>query len=373
MSCNNSAKNNKPSQEKNNLGLSVLEQGFGSIGSDSVALYVLKNESGMSVEITNYGGIITKIITPDRNGEFADIVLGYDSLAQYVEKTPYFGAFVGRYANRIAKGTFTLNGKSYQLETNNGPNALHGGEIGLDKKIWKAESFKTDQTVGLELSILSHDNEEGYPGNLSVQIKYELNNQNELRINYSAETDKSTVVNFTNHSYFNLLGADQGSIIDHVLQINADSFTPVDETSIPTGEIRAVGNTPFDFNLPMRIGERIEQTENDQINIGNGYDHNFVLRKSRAQLELAARVEEPTKGRVLEVLTTEPGVQLYTANYLGKKFKGKKGKAYASRDAFCLETQHFPDSPNQPHFPTTVLNPNEMYMSTTVFRFSVKK
>ena len=370
--CNDMEKK-EPLPNSSSSKLTISEMNYGEIQNQSISLFQLKNENSMTVNITNYGGIITQILVPDKNGNMEDVVLGYDSLAHYVEKTPYFGAFLGRYANRIAKGKFSLNGKSYQLAINNGVNALHGGVQGFDKKIWKATSFENTKSVGVLLSGVSPDGEEGYPGNLKVTVKYELNNQNELHINYAAETDQTTVVNFTNHTYFNLKGADQGSITDHIITINADSFTPVDATSIPTGEIRSVKNTPFDFLQPTRIGDRINDTNNPQIKIGNGYDHNFILNRKEEKLSLAASVYEPSTGRVLEVLTTEPAVQFYTGNYLGKKFIGKKGKTYASRDGFCLETQHYPDAPNQPDFPSTVLKPEEKFESSTVFKFYVKE
>jgi len=358
-------------QSKNEL--SIAQEIYGTIENRNVTLFKLKNKNGMIVNITNYGGIITKMFVPDKNGKMDDVVLGYDSLSQYIDKTPYFGAFLGRYANRIANGKFHLNGKTYQLAVNNGPNTLHGGMYGFDKKIWQANSFKTDSSVGVALRRISNDGEEGYPGNLSIEVKYTLNNQNELHIESYAQTDQTTVINVTNHSYFNLGGAESGSIKDHVLTINADSFTPVDHTLIPTGEIRSVKNTPFDFNQATPIGDRIDDLSNQQIKIGNGYDHNFVLNENDHKLSLAASVLDPKSGRFLEVLTTEPGLQLYTANYLGGKFIGKNGKAYASREAFCLETQHYPDSPNRADFPTTVLNPDEKFESSTVFRLSVKK
>ena len=313
-------------QDQQLNGLTIQKSEYGLLEGKPVFLFQLRNKNGMSAEVTNYGGIITKLFVPNKNGIAEDVVLGYDSLTQYVEKTPYFGAFLGRYANRIANGKFSLNGKNYQLAINNGVNTLHGGKIGFDKKLWNAESFKTEKTVGVILNGNSSDGEEGYPGNLIVSIKYELNNQNELHINYTAETDQPTVVNFTNHSYINLKGADKGSITDHIIKINADSFTPVDDSSIPTGEIRSVKNTPFDFTQPTRIGDRINQTDNQQIKIGNGYDHNFILNKKKKELSLAATVFEPISGRVLEVFTTEPAVQFYTGNYLGKKFIGKKGQ-----------------------------------------------
>lgn len=345
---------------------------YGKIGEEKIQLFTLKNNNNTSVKLTNYGGIITAIECVDKNGKLDDIVLGYDSLEQYVGKTPYFGAIIGRYANRIAGGKFSIDDNEYQLATNNGTNALHGGLKGFDKQIWQAESFENEEKVGVKLSRTSPDGEEGFPGSLNIEVTYTLYNNDELHIDFNALTDKPTVINLCNHSYFNLKGADSGSITDHILQINAEQFTPLDKASVPTGELRSVENTPFDFRQAKPIGKNINASENKQIKIGNGYDHNFVLNKKVNELTLAATVYEPTTGRVLEVLTTEPGVQLYTANYLDGEFKGKKGHVYQSRDAFCLETQHFPNSPNQADFPSTILHPKEQFTSKTIFRFSVK-
>jgi len=360
-------------KEQGGNGLSISEKNYGFIGDQGVTLFQLENKDSMLLELTNYGGIITKIIVPDKNGNLDDVVLGYDDLAQYIDNTAYFGALVGRFANRIAHGEFTLNDQVFKLETNNGPNALHGGTTGFDKKIWTAASFKSENGVGVKLHGVSKNEEEGYPGNLQVTVTYTLNIENELHIGFHAETDQSTVVNFTNHSYFNLKGSDIGSITNHIVQINASTFTPVDETSIPTGEIRSVSNTPFDFRKPLPIGKRINNISNSQIKISNGYDHNFILDRKEDGLQSAATVYEPSDGRVLEVLTTQPGMQFYTANYLDGKFKGKNNHVYSSRDAFCLETQHYPDAPNQADFPSTVLNLGEKFKSTTVYKFSVRK
>jgi len=353
-----------------------------------VQLYTLTNGNGMSVRITNYGGIITELWVPDRDGTLANVVLGFDSIADYEEKSPYFGCITGRYANRIAGGKFTLDGTEYTLAINNGPNHLHGGRKGFDKQVWEAETFETADAAGLKLRYVSKDGEEDYPGNLHVTVIYTLTNGNELKIDYKATTDKPTVVNLTNHSYFNLAGHAAGTdaMLAHEMMINADSFTPVaDANSIPTGEFRPVKDTPLGFTTPIAIGRRIED-DCPQLKFGNGYDHNFVLNKSKSvipseaeepvkkvprsgSLLLAARVVEPASGRIMEVLTTEPGVQFYSANYLDG-FTGKGGVTYPRRSAFCLETQHYPDSPNKPDFPTTTLRPGELFGSTTIFKFS---
>ena len=336
-----------------------------------IDIYTLKNRNGLQVEITTYGGAVVTIRTPDRQGRMADIVLGYGDAGGYVSDVSYFGALIGRYANRIARGRFTLNGVEYQLPQNNGVNHLHGGVRGFHKVVWQAREQKRADGVALELTYLSKDKDEGYPGNLAVTATYVLTNANELRIEYSATTDKETVINLTHHSYFNLAGAGTGDILGHVLTINADRFTPVDDTLIPTGELRAVKGTPFDFNRATAIGSRINQAE-QQLVFGKGYDHNFVLNKKGRELSLAATVYEPTSGRALEMWTTEPGVQLYSGNFLDK-VPGKAGQVYNFRGGFCLEAQHFPDSPNQPAFPSTVLKPAERYTQTTVYKFMVRR
>jgi aldose 1-epimerase len=334
-----------------------------------VYLYTLSNKKGVEAKVTNYGATLVSLKTPDRTGALADIVLGFDSLAEYLAPNPFFGATVGRYANRIGNARFTLNAVEYPLEKNNGANSLHGGSRGLDKRVWTARTLPDG---GLELTYLSPAGESGYPGNLKVTVSYHLTDANELRIDYVASSDKDTVVNFTNHSYFNLKGAGAGDILGHLVQLNADRFTPVDSGLIPTGELRPVEGTPFDFRKPTAVGSRIDR-EDEQLRIGRGYDHNFVINRGTktpaARLVEAARVTEPESGRVLEVLTTEPGVQFYTANNLGT-VKGKAGKVYGRRSALCLETQHFPDSPNKPNFPSTVLKRGQTFRSATVFRFS---
>ncbi len=335
----------------------------------AVDLFVLSNNNGMEVSITNYGGIVTDLTAPDRSGTFADVVLGFDDLAGYLAGHPYFGAIVGRYGNRIAKGAFVIDGRRYSLATNNKGNHLHGGRAGFDKALWRA--IPRSNSAQLELTHTSGDGDEGYPGRLEVAVTYTLSDANELRIDYHATTDKPTHVNLTNHSYFNLSGFDGGNILGHRVFINADRFTPVNSRLIPTGELRRVGGTPMDFRRPTSIGARIED-QDEQLVFGCGFDHNWVLDKKEGALDLAARVEEPASGRVLEVLTTEPGVQFYTANFLDGSVVGKEGVAFGRRSAFCLETQHFPDSPNKVDFPTTLLRPDEVYETTTVYRFSAR-
>lgn len=341
---------------------------------DSIKLYTLQNELGTTVKITNYGAIVTSIITADRNGKYADIALGYNSVEEYMNAVdrPYFGAVVGRYGNRIAKGTFKLNGETYTLATNNGPNHLHGGIIGFDKVVWNARPISGKGFTGLELTYRAKDREEGYPGNLQCKVVYKLNISNELVIQYTATTDKATPVNLTNHTYFNLAGEGSGTILDHQLSINADHYTPVDETLIPTGEIAPVKGTPFDFTTAKTIGRDVGQ-DNEQLKFGLGYDHNFVLNKPKqaGEMTLAATVLEPVSGRFMEVLTQEPGVQFYCGNFLDGRLKGKSGKPYVHRGGFCLETQHYPDSPNKKSFPTTILQPGETYNTQTIYRFSV--
>jgi len=334
-----------------------------------VQLFRLTNSNGVEVAITNYGGIVVSLKVPDRAGKLADVVLGFDTLEGYLKGHPYFGALVGRYGNRIAKGRFKLNGVEYKLAQNNGENALHGGLKGFDKMVWKAAPRESPEGASLELSYVSKDGEEGFPGNLTTTVVYTLTAANELRIDYTATTDKDTVLNLTNHSYFNLAGQGEGDVLGHEIMLNADRFTPVDSGLIPTSELRPVKGTPLDFTQPMAIGARINAAD-EQIKLGGGYDHNFVLNSGGGSLSLAARVREPGSGRVMEVLTTEPGVQLYTGNFLDGTLTGKGGKVYQRRYGFCLETQHFPDSPNQPTFPSCVLKAGGRYQSTTVYRFA---
>jgi aldose 1-epimerase len=340
-----------------------------------VDLYTLTNKHGMEVAISTYGATLQSLKVPDNKGKLDDIVLGYASLDGYIIDKAYFGATVGRYGNRIANGKFQLNGVTYTLPKNdNGQNTLHGGIKGFNKKVWTAKEISTPAAEALELTYLSKDGEEGFPGNLSVKVTYTVPAaRNEIRIDYQATTDKDTVVNLTNHSYFNLAGQGSGDILQHQLTIHAARFTPVDKWLIPTGELKEVKGTPFDFNQPTAIGARIEQ-DDEQLKLGKGYDHNWVLDKTGTpdSLFLAAEAYDPQSGRVLDVLTSEPGVQFYTGNFLDGSVTGKEGKVYKRRYAFCLETQHFPDSPNHPDFPSTELKPGKQYRTTTVFRFAVK-
>lgn len=339
--------------------------------SDSSHLYVLKNLHGMEVQLASYGARITSIKVPDRSGKFADVVLGYEKIEAYktAVKKPFFGSILGRYAGRIAKGRFTLDDKTYQLACNNGPNHSHGGVVGFDKVEWSAQPIEN----GVRFTRLSPDGEEGYPGNLSAAVTYTLTEDNQLVIDYRATTDKPTPVNLSNHSYFNLAGEGSSTVLDHELMINADAMTLIDDTSLPTGEIAAVTGTPFDFRQPEKVGRDIDQAH-PQLIKGKGYDHNFVLNKDRVgKLTQAATLYEPASGRYLEVLTTEPGVQLYTANFLDGILIGKSGRPYLKRSALCLETQHFPNSPNQPNFPSTILRPGEVYATQTIFRFSTRQ
>lgn len=331
-----------------------------------VQIYTLINAKGVEAKITNYGGIIVSLKTPDRNGVMEDIVLGFDSLSGYLSNPgPHFGALIGRYANRIGHAQFVLNGVEYRLEKNDGGNSLHGGTHGFDKVVWTPRELADG---GLELTYSSKDGEGGYPGNLRVSATYHLTDADELRIDYTADTDKDTVLNLTNHAYFNLKGAGVGDILGHVVSLQAERFTPVDAGLIPTGELRDVSGTAFDFRKPTAIGVRIEQSD-EQLRLGKGYDHNWVLDKRGDEQVLAARVEEPSTGRALEVYTTQPGIQFYTGNFLDGTIRGKGGKVYGRRFGFCLETQHFPDSPNKLKFPTTVLKPGQRFRSTTVYRF----
>jgi aldose 1-epimerase len=336
-----------------------------------LSLYTLQSPSGMKVTITNFGGVITTIQVPDRTGKMGDVVLGYENSAPYLTKETnnYFGALVGRYGNRLAHGKFTIDGHDYQVPINDGPNALHGGPVGFNSKVWDAKDVSSGSTPILELHYKSPDGEMGFPGNLDATVRYTLD-KNSLHIDYAATTDKATVLNLTNHSYFNLAGAGAKSVLDHKVMIAADRFTPVDETLIPTGALEPVAGTPLDFRKAMPIGARID-TPDEQIKRGKGYDHNYVLNAAGDIRKLAARVEEPTSGRILEVFTDQPGLQFYSGNFLTGTSKGIGG-VYERRSAFCMETQHFPDSPNHPSFPTTLLKPGQKFHSTTIFRFSAK-
>jgi aldose 1-epimerase len=353
--------------------LAVTRSPFGVLANgDSVHVFTLTNANGIEVRALDYGGVIQSIRTPDRDGKFADIVLGFDTLDTYVKDSPYFGAIVGRFANRIAKGRFTLDGNTYTLAINNGPNALHGGLVGFDKVVWNAESVITDSTVGVRWTHTSLDGDQGYPGTLAVRVTYALNDANELTIEYEATTNKPTIINLTNHCYFNLAGAGHGDVLGHLMMIDADSITPIDSTMIPTGAVEAVAGTPFDFRAPMAIGLHIDD-ENQQLRFAGGYDHNFVLdRKDSTRLVHAARVVEPTTGRTLDAYTTEPGVQFYTGNFLDGTFGGIGG-VYRSRYGFTLETQHYPDSPHHADFPSVVLKPGQHFRSETIFKFGAEK
>src|SRR5256885_5568493 len=338
----------------------------------AVDLYVLKNKNGVEADVITYGATLVSLQAPDRSGKMADVVLGYKDLDGYVNDKAYLGTTVGRYANRIANGKFTLNGKTYEVPKNNGNNSLHGGLKGFNKKIWTAHETTSANGPAVRFSYLSKDGEEGYPGNLKVDVTYSLSNNNELRIEYSATTDKDTVVNLTNHAYFNLAGEGSGDILGHELTLHADRFTPINEGLIPTGELRAVKGSPFDFTTATAIGARIEQ-DDEQLKFGKGYDHNWVLNGSRHSTPvLAAEAHDPKSGRVLQVLTTEPGIQFYSGNFLDGSAHGKGGKAYERRSAFCLETQHFPDSPNHPNFPSTELRPGQRFHSVTIYKFSAR-
>ncbi len=339
---------------------------------EDACLYTLSNQNGVQADITNYGGAIVNLLVPDRAGKLADVVLGYETLAGYETDRAYFGAIIGRFANRIAHGRFTLNGVTCTLPCNNGDNSLHGGAIGFNKRLWTAKETSSNGAPALELTYLSPDGEEGYPGNLSAKVVYTLTGQNELKIDYSATTDKNTVVNLTNHSYFNLAGQGEGDILGHGLALHARHFTPVNADLIPTGEIRSVQGTPLDFTRMVTIGSRIS-ADDQQLKLAGGYDHNWIPnREGDRTLVLAAEVHEAGSGRVLQVFTSQPGVQFYSGNFLDGTIRGKQGKVYQRRYGFCLETQHYPDSPNHPDFPSTELQPGQYYRETTVFRFSAR-
>lgn len=340
---------------------------------ETVDLITLRSPSDIELDVSTYGGIVTRLLAPDRDGDLADIVLGHGGLEAYLAGSPYFGAIVGRYGNRIAAGRFTLDGADYALATNSGPNHLHGGDRGFDKVVWSAEPYSTDSEAGVVLTYVSPDGDEGYPGELTVRVTYALTTTGDLRIDYEATTDAPTIVNLTHHGYWNLAGHGAGDILGHELTVHADRFTPVDETLIPTGELRPVEDTPFDFREATAIGDRVE-ADDEQLTFGGAYDHNFVLHgwEDDGALKSAALLHDPVSGRKMEVLTTEPGLQFYSGNFLDGTDVGKGGVVYEHRSGLCLETQHFPDSPNQPDFPSTVLRPGETYRSTTVYRFSAE-
>ena len=337
----------------------------------NVDQYILKNRNGMEISAINYGGIITSWKSKDRDGNYRDIVLGFNNLSEYEAESPYFGAIIGRYGNRIAKGKFTLNEENYILAVNNDENHLHGGLKGFDKVIWDSKEVVDDSTASLVLSYVSNDMEEGYPGNLEVQVIYTLNNNDELSVKYEAFTDKTTIINLTQHSYFNLSADFNKNILDHDILINADSFLPVDSTLIPTGEIRNVGDTPFDFRTPKSVGEEINNA-NKQLMIGNGYDHCWVLNNQDQGLRFVASAYDSGTGRLLEVFSDQPGIQFYSGNFLDGTLQSKIGGTYDFRSGFCLETQHYPNSPNEKSFPSVTLSPREKYMTETIFKFSSK-
>jgi aldose 1-epimerase len=356
-------------KEKKNM---IPRKSFGEVEGEKVDIYTLKNANGMEAKITNYGGIVTSIRVPDKKGNLSDVVLGFNNLKDYLGNSSYFGAIIGRYANRIGNAKFSLNGIEYILVKNNWVNSLHGGVRGFDKVVWNAEPVTGEGSQSLKLNYMSKDGEEGFPGNMKVTVTYTLKDDNSLQIDYLATTDKTTVVNLTNHTYWNLAGEGSGNILAHQLMLNAGAFTPVDRGSIPTGEIRSVEGTPMDFRKPAAIGDRID-SDYEQLKFGNGYDHNWVINRGDTDRStLAATVYEPISGRYMEVYTTEPGIQFYSGNFLNENIIGKSGKGYGARSALCLETQHYPDSPNKPQFPTVVLKPGEQYRTTTIYKFSVK-
>lgn len=355
----------------NGQGPKITREPFGTLPDGrAVEQFTLRNANGIEIKAIGFGGIITSLRVPDRSGKLDDVVLGFDRLEPYLKNDPFFGAIIGRYGNRIAEGSFTLDGKTYTLAKNNGPNHLHGGVKGFDKVLWEVEPDAGRNA--LVFTRTSPDGEEGYPGNLRVRVTYTLTDANALTVDYVATTDKPTPVNLTQHSYFNLAGHAAGDILGHELTLNADRYTPVDDTLIPTGELAPVEGTPFDFRQPTAIGARID-AGHPQLNAAKGYDHNWVLNRAGDGLQVAARVHEPKSGRTLEVATMEPGIQFYSGNFLDGTLTGKGGAVYRHRTGFCLETQHFPDSPNQPNFPSTILRPGEEYRTRTVFTFGVAK
>jgi aldose 1-epimerase len=362
IGCNSGSK--PKTTEIENQKMKMEKSKFGKIQGEDVYLFKLSNSNGVKIEVTNYGGIVTSIVVPDRKGNFDDIVLGYDSLEGYLIESPYFGAIVGRYANRIDHGRFTLDGKDYQLSTNEGIHHLHGGETGFDKKIWQAEAILDDTSASVKLTYRSPDGEEGYPGNMDIKVVYTLTEDNKFQIEYTAQTDKPTPINLSHHSYFNLAGTSGKNILDHILIIDADRYTVVGDDLIPTGELRNVTNTNMDFRKPMKIGARIGLVD-------GGYDHNYVLNNA-GKFGKVAELYEPVTGRVMEVFTTEPGMQFYSGNFLEGSIVGEKGLVYQKHHGLCLETQHFPDSPNQPQFPNAILRPGETYKQLTIYKFGVK-
>ena len=364
--------NSEYGMSQNNI-VRISVDPFGTLADGrEVQLFTLQNANGMTVEIINLGGIIVSLSVADSSGNFADVTTGFDDPQIYVDGAGFAGAIVGRYANRIANGRFSIDGVEYMLAQNNGDNAIHGGIVGFDKKIWEPETFSSTTDSRLVLTTFSPDGEEGYPGRVDVTVSYTLNDENQLIIDYSASTDKATVINLTNHAYFNLEGHNAGSILDHEISINADRYTPVDNESIPTGEIVAVANSPLDFRRAKPIGQDIDSSH-EQIRFGSGFDHNFVINHEQAgELSLAAAVYAPISGRTMTVYTDQPGMQFYTGNFLNGRLGGKNGAQYDRREAFCLETQHYPDSPNKPEFPSTLLRPGDQYETRTIFEFGVR-
>ena len=379
VSCKQNSEQKKPEQTVTTQKAGIEKSSFGTTkDGQAVDLYALKNSAGMTIKISNFGGTIVSWTAPDRNGKFEDIILGCDSIADYEHGVPYFGAIVGRYGNRIAKGKFSLEGKNYTLAVNNLGNHLHGGIKGFDKVVWTATAIDGDEPA-LKLNYLSKDMEEGYPGNLSVEVIYTLQKDNALKINYKATTDKTTVLNLTNHTYFNLTGNPNNTILDHELMLNCDKYLPVSKSLIPTGELKPVTGTVFDFTKPFKIGARINDSSDIQIKYGFGYDHAWIINSYQPSAisnqqpnYVVATVFEPTSGRFMEVYTTEPAIQFYTGNFLDGTIKGKGGINYKKRTGLCLETEHYPDAPNQSKFPTTVLKPNEIYITSTIYKFSTK-
>lgn len=350
----------------------MKQRRFGKMPSgEAIQLFTLANKNGIEAEITNFGGIVVSLKTPDRAGKFGDVTLGYDALEGYLEDRAHFGGIIGRFANRIAQGKFSLNGKQYTVAKNDGENHLHGGIQGFDKVVWRAKDASAKGEDALQLEYLSADGEEGYPGNLKVRVTYSLNAQDELKMEYGASTDRDTVVNLTNHSYFNLVGGAEQDVLRHQLLLNAERFTPVSALQIPTGELQKVDGTVFDFRIMTEMGARISR-DDEQLKYGGGYDHNWVVRGQSGEMRVAARVYEPESGRTLEVRTTEPGIQFYSGNFLDGTVRGKRNELYSKWAGFCLETQHFPDSPNHPEFPSTVLKPREEFRSVTIFKFGVE-
>ena len=378
MSCTGSSEKKETSEEnieKSNE-MNIVKSDFGKLeDGTSVSLFTLTNENGVEVKITNFGGIITSVKVPDKDGNIEDVALGFDTLEGYLSDAykksgPYFGAIIGRFGNRIGNAKFTLDGQEYQLAPNNNPNHLHGGVKGFDKVVWEAEEIKTDSEVGVKLHYVSEDMEEGYPGTLAVDVVYTLTNDNEIVMDYKATTDKKTIVNLTNHSYFNL-NAGKSDILDHEVMINADQFVPVNRTLIPTGELKDVEGTPFDFTSPTTVGSRIQE-DNEQLRYGQGYDHCWVVKGNNGELRLAATVYEPNSGRFMEVHSTEPGIQFYSGNFLDGSLTGSRDVVYKHRYGLALETEHYPDAPNQPDFPSVELNPGETYHTQTIYKFSTK-